>query len=327
MNPVAPSRPSRRRMLAMMAAGTAALRAPSAFAATALTRWYGFALGAEAELTIRDADQARAQRAIADCVAEIGRIESIFSLYRRDSALTMLNKSGSLRDPPPDLVDILATAADVSRISDGAFDVTVQPLWGVYARAFRDPGGTSEALERARALIGWRRLSVSPKQLAFEAPDMSATLNGIAQGYATDCVVEKLRSHGFPHVLVNIGEFRGLGEKAMGNPWRIGIGRPDRDDLVAIVGLSDRAVATSSPLAGSFDSQAKYHHLFDPHSGRPARGWANVSVLASTATRADALSTAIAVAQEGAAEEILAKGGGEEAVLVDRRGRVVRIRS
>lgn len=318
---------TRRRFLGVMAAGAAALRSPLALAHTPLTRWRGHALGAETELTIRHPDRARARRAIGDCVAEIERIERVFSLYRRDSALTALNAAGYLDAPPADLVDVLSCAAEVSRISEGAFDVTVQPLWNVYARGHGNPAVLAAALERARTLVGWQRLSISGDRLFFRRPHMAATLNGIAQGHGTDQVAETLRRHGFDHVLVNLGEFSARGERAAGEPWRVGVGWPDRQGLAAVLGLSDRAVATSSPLATAFDAGARTHHLFDPRSGRSARGWTSVSVVAATAMRADALSTAIAVAPKAAAEAILKAGGGLEAILVDDGDRVVRIRA
>ncbi len=313
---------TRRRVLGLMAASAVALRSPLAFAETPFTRWRGTALGADAELTIRDPDQKRARRAITDCIAEIDRVESVFSLYRPASSLTTLNAVGSLDHPPADLVRVLSHAADVSVISDGAFDVTVQPLWDVFAG-----GATGSALEQARSLIGWQRLSIGRDRLAFDRPGMAATLNGIAQGHVTDRVAETLRRHGFDHVLVNLGEFAALGDRAADEPWRIGVGWPDREGLATVLGLSDRAVATSSPLATTFDTGGGDNHLFDPRTGRSARGWASVSVIAKTAVQADALSTAIAVAPKDAAETILAAGGGLEAVLIDGGQRVVRIRA
>jgi thiamine biosynthesis lipoprotein len=322
---------TRRRVLRLIAAGAAAWRVPVAVADVPVTRWRGWAFGADASLTIRDPDRARAERALADCVVEIDRLERVFSLHRRDSALVALNGAGALVDPPTELVDVLTFAARVSEVSGDAFDVTVQPLWGVYVRAQRNgwsrPDDFEAALDQARARIGWRRLAIARDRLAFTSSGMAATLNGIAQGYATDRIAERLRSHGFPHVLVDVGEFRGLGERDAGQPWRVGVAWPDRAGLATVLTLSDRAVATSSPLATPFDSNGKNHHLFDPHSGRSAHGWTSVSVTAPTAVLADALSTAIDVAPEAAAKTILVKGGGEEAILVDRRGRLVRLRA
>lgn len=313
---------TRRRVLCLMAASAASLRSPVAFAEAPVTRWRGRALGAEASLTVRHPDRARARRAIEDCVAEIERIERVFSLYRRDSALSTLNAAGTLDHPPRGLVEVLLHAARVSEISDGAFDVTVQPLWTVFAQGLGDM-----ALERARTLIGWRRLSVAGERIAFRDPGMAATLNGIAQGHATDRVASRLRRHGFSHVLVDLGEFSALGNRSAAEPWRVGVGWPDRKGLAAVLELSDRAVATSSPLATAFDADAATHHLFDPRTGRSASSWTSVSVVAPTAMGADALSTAIAVAPKDAAETILKAGGGLEAILIDGTGRILRVRA
>jgi len=318
---------TRRRVLGLMAASAAALRSPVAFAETPLTRWRGYALGAKAELTIRHPDRARARRAIEGCVAEIARIEQVFSLYRSDSALSALNAAGALEGPPADLVDVLSHAAHVSSISDGAFDVTVQPLWKAFVRCQNNPALLTTTIERARPLIGWQRLSIGRDRLAFDQPNMAATLNGIAQGHATDQIADTLRRHGFENVLVNLGEFSALGDRAADVPWRVGVGWPDRKGLATVLGLSDRAVATSSPLATTFGADASNHHLFDPRTGRSARGWTSVSVIAPSAMRADALSTAIAVAPKDAAEAILESGGGLEAILIDNGRRVLRIRA
>ncbi len=318
---------TRRRVLGLLATSAAVLRSPMALTEVPVTRWRGYALGAEAALTIRHPDRTRAGRAIEDCVAEIGRIEQVFSLYRRDSALTALNRAGALDDPPAALVDVLLFAARMSRVSDGAFDVTVQPLWEAFARQHGNPALLALALERARPLTGWRQLAVGSDRLAFDQPGMAATLNGIAQGYATDRIADRLRAHGFEHVLVDLGEFSAAGYRAEGEPWRIGVGWPDGNGLATVLGLSDQAIATSSPLATAFDRDARNHHLFDPRTGRSARSWASVSVIAPTAMRADALSTAIAVAPKDAAETILKTGRGWEAVLIDENDRIIRIRA
>ncbi|MCW5698992.1 MAG: FAD:protein FMN transferase [Rhodospirillales bacterium] len=315
---------TRRRVLQLVAAGAASWITPAALADGPMVRWRGRALGAEATLTIRDGDGKRARTAIIESVAEIRRIERIFSLHREDSALSSLNATGVLDDPPADLVDVLMVAAHISEISGGAFDVTVQPLWKAYVLGQRTPAKLEAALERARTLVDWRRLRIGRHRLAFADPGMVATLNGIAQGYATDRVAERMREHGFSHVLVNVGEYRGLGERADGRPWRIGVGLPDGRELAGALTLSDRAVATSSPLSTTFDADGKRHHLFDPRTGRSAQSWINVSVVADTAMGADALSTAIAVAPKEAAQTILTAGDAHAAILIDADGRQVR---
>ena len=138
----------------------AAIRAGAAGAEAAqLHRWSGIALGAGAEIVLHDPDAARARRLIARCVAEIDRLEDVFSLYRPESAIRRLNRDGRLAAPPLELVALLAEARSYSERTEGAFDVTVQPLWHLYAAHFSRPGadprGPAEAdLARAQALGG-----------------------------------------------------------------------------------------------------------------------------------------------------------------------------
>ncbi len=318
----------RRRVLRLVAAGAAAAVAPGALsralgADLPHVRWRGIAMGAEASLTVRTADAPRARAALIDCVGEIRRLEQVFDLHRGDSALSRLNSRGALALPPPALVEVLQASARMSALSGGAFDVTVQPLWAVHVAAARTGQDDPEALAAARERVDWRCLAIAPAAVAFTRPGMAATLNGIAQGYVTDRIVDRLAAHGFAHVLADVGEVRAGGERAAGDAWRIGIGRPDGGAATTTLRLTDRAVATSSPLATPLGTDGRRHHLFDPKSGWPARSWVSVSVVADTAMRADALSTAIAVAPEAAARSILVAGGGEAAFLVDAAGRSI----
>ena len=298
-----PGAPTRRRFIAIAAAAAglpfAALRADAGTPPP--HRWSGIALGAAAEIVLHDPDGARARRLVARCVAEIDRLEDVFSLYRPESALCRLNRTGRLTAPPLELVALLAEARFFSERSEGAFDITVQPLWRLYAAHFARPGahasGPAEAeIERARALVDYRAVEIEAAELRFARPGMAVTLNGIAQGYITDRVAALLRDAGMAQVLLDIGECRALGRHPDGRPWRVGLRRAAQPETVArTVALADRAVATSAGIASPFDSSGRHHHLFDPATGRPARMEGQVSVIAPSATMADALSTALAV--------------------------------
>ncbi|CAK0772495.1 FAD:protein FMN transferase [uncultured Gammaproteobacteria bacterium] len=305
------SRPhlSRRRFLAI-AAGVAALPglvqvgAQAGFPLTGqdLIRWRGVALGAEASITLAHPDPAEGRELIARCLDEIIRLERVFSLYRPDSALSQLNRTGVLLAPPLDLVRLLAEAQRFSQLSGGAFDVTVQPLWALYAdhfsRADADPAGPSvEAIERTRALVDWKAVKVSPDRVTLERPGMAITLNGIAQGYITDRVGDLLRANGLNHVLLDLGETLALGPDLDGRPWRVGIADPaaPKHQTLETLDLDGKALATSGGYGTRFDAAGRFHHLFDPASGRSPHYLASVTVVAASATVADALSTTLAV--------------------------------
>ena len=294
---------TRRRFIAIAAAAAGLpLAAVGARAETApLHRWSGIALGAAAEIVLHDPDAARARRLIARCVAEIDRLEDAFSLYRPESAVSRLNRDGRLAAPPLELVALLAEARSYSERTEGAFDITVQPLWRLYAEHFAQPGadarGPAEAARTsAQALVDYRAIEIEPAAIRFARPGMAITLNGIAQGYITDRVATLLQDAGMGDVLLDIGETRALGRHPEGRPWRVGLRRAAAPETLArTVALADRAVATSAGIASPFDASGRHHHLFDPATGRPALGTGQVSVIAPRATMADALSTALAV--------------------------------
>lgn len=284
---------ARRRFLTIAAGSAAALAlAGPASARDDLYRWRGTALGAEAEMLLPGRD---AGPAIDAALSEIDRLEGILSLYRPDSALARLNRTGVLEAPPPELVAVLSHAAAVSALSGGVFDVTVQPLWEAQA------AGTS--LAAARALVDWRQVEVSPQRIAFARPGMKVTLNGIAQGYVSDRVAVLLRDRGFENVLVNLGESRALGPHPDGRPWRVA---PAAE--AAPLDLSDGALATSAPGTAT-------PHLFDPATGRPGAAWRRVTVQARSAMQADALSTALALLPEEPARRAFAAAGANRAWL------------
>ena len=297
------ARPTRRRFIAIAAAAAGfPLAATGARAEAAhLHRWSGAALGAAAEIVLHDPDGAHARHLIARCVAEIDRLEDVFSLYRPESALSRLNRDGRLAAPPLELVALLAEARLYSERTEGAFDATVQPLWRLHAAHFAQPGadprGPAEAaLAEARALVDYRAVDIEPAAIRFARPGMAVTLNGIAQGYITDRVAALLQDAGMDDVLLDIGEVRALGRHPAGRPWRVGLRRAaEPETLARTVTLADRAVATSAGIASPFEPSGRYHHLFDPATGRPATGTGQVSVIAPSATAADALSTALAV--------------------------------
>ncbi|AXT37175.1 FAD:protein FMN transferase (plasmid) [Phaeobacter sp. LSS9] len=246
--------------------------------------WQGVALGARTTLRLSHPD---AEAISARVATEISRLEDIFSLYRPDSALMQLNRTGAVQAPPFELLECLSLAAAVHRSSGGAFDPTVQPLWAAYAKASAlGDAPTVQALQHARARMGWQRVEIAEGRIAL-GQGMALTLNGIAQGYIADRVARFLESEGLSNVLIDTGELRALGSHPDGHAW------PVRLTSGGQVPLASRALATSAPLGTTFDEKASRGHILDPRNGTPARNiWREVSISADSAALADALSTA-----------------------------------
>ena len=280
----------RRRFLSIMAAA-ATVPLPVAFAATGgTTRWSGVALGARASITVAAPGSERLIRA---ALAEIERLEAIFSLYRSESAISRLNHTGRLSNPPPDFLRILSLSRNVHKATSGAFDPTVQPLWVSYAEHFAGSGGratgpSSVEIERVRKLVGWEGVEFGTREIRFARPGMALTLNGIAQGYIADRVSDLLRNEGLERVLVQTGEIRAVGTRPDGAPWRVGLD-PEQNTALS----EDRSVAVSEPLGTHFDGDGRLGHILDPRTGRPGGLWRSVTVFAEAAGLADALSTGL----------------------------------
>lgn len=284
---------SRRRFMAISAA--ACLTGP----ARAVNRERFIALGAQAEITL-PGDTALAARAFKACRREVAAVEQAFSLWRTDSVLSRLNAQGQVPRPGKRFIELANHAREIAEVSRGGFDVTVQALW--------DQHSTD---------VDWRALEVSRWGATFARPGMSATFNGIAQGYAADRVIGVLEGLGYRDALANLGEFRGIGRREDGAPWRVGVWNPVTEEIAQTVEVT-AAVATSAPRGTLLRGKP---HILDP-LGRSGERWASVTVMAKTGWRADALSTAIAAAPINEAHTLLRHGGASGAVLIDESGEV-----
>lgn len=285
---------ARRRFLSI-AGGTAVAAlaaAPAAVLADAgFVRWKGIALGAEARILIERRDAASH---IAAILAEIDRLEDIFSLYRPQSAVSRLNRDGLLEDPPFEMLSVLALCGSIHARTGGAFDPTVQPLWHLYARchnARRRP--TQAELTAATEVVDWTRVRFSSRRVAFGCPGMALTFNGIAQGFIADRTAGLLRDAGVENLLLDLGEVRATGTRASGQPWRVGVATPGGGAAAGnAMTVQDGAVAVSEPLGTVLDHDGKTGHILNPRTGKADNLWRQVSVQAPTAALADGLSTA-----------------------------------
>ncbi|MDD5240772.1 MAG: FAD:protein FMN transferase [Sulfuricella sp.] len=291
-------------------------------------RWEGTALGAPASIQLYHTNETQARAAIDAGLAELKRLEAIFSVYRADSAISALNREGVLENAPADFVALLSRALTLAQISDGVYDPTVQPLWQTYFRHFTSSnpdsaGPAARDIDAALALVDWRAVEVDAanRRISFARPGMGLTLNSGAQGYITDRVTEVLRAHGFDRMLVDMGEPRALSTKPDGSAWRIGIANPaDPARTVATLDVVDQCVATSGGYGTLFDPEGRFTHLIDTRTGHTAPALLGVSVVANSGTIADGLSTAMLMAPVEKRQAILKAAGGVKALYVTPQG-------
>ena len=285
------------------------------------TSW---ALGSDVSVTVFDTDAWHANAALNAVFVELELIEQLMSLYRPDSQLCRLNREQFLSQPHPCLLEVLTVAQQMSERTNGAFDVTVQPLWNLYAEA-KQTGSlpSDDQVTAVRKLVDWRQVEFDTAAIRFKSSGMAITLNGIAQGFATDRARAVLRAHGIQNALIDAGELGAVGSaKPDGSDWTIGIQHPRLEDsYLSLAKLADRCLATSGDYATRFSEDFRHHHLFDPRTGRSPTDLSSVSIAATTAMEADALSTAVFVLGPEAGLRLVHETPGADALLVLKDGR------
>jgi len=270
----------------------------------------------------------KARQAVEKAFTEMERIEAAASKYRKNSELSRVNASAtSPARISGELFGLLSEAEEISRLTDGAFDVTVGPLTDVWDRA-REDGvpPRAAALEAAKSRVGYEKLELdagaSTARLAV--PGMKIDLGGIAKGYAADRAVAAMAESGVESALVNAGgDIRALGSKPGGEPWRVALRDPEKaGGMVSAVDITGGAVTTSGDYEKYLEAGGKkYSHIFDPRTGGTS-DCVSATVIAPSAAIADALSTAVCVLgpEEGIAMIEGIDGIDAEAMIIDTRG-------
>lgn len=257
-------------------------------------------MGVEARLVLYAADSARAVAAARAAFARLAALDAIMSDYRDDSELMRLvgRPAGDLVPVSEPLFTVLAAAREMSRRSQGAFDVTAGPLvqlWRQARRSGRLPG--DDELAEALRRTGWRFLEVdsASRSVRLARPGMRLDLGGIGKGFAADEALAELRRHGVARALVEFG-----GDIAAGAPPPRRSGWPIRIDDPAgappVVELANGAISTSGDAVQFvvIDS-VRYSHVIDPRTGTALTSHTAATVIAPSGVLSDALATTLGV--------------------------------
>jgi len=285
----------------------------------------GIAFGTTVKLKAAHADARVLDAALDAAWSEIARVEEAASLFSPSSALSRLNREGSIREAPGALLDMLTASQEIAELTGGAFDVTVQPLWSIYetaSRAGRIP--SDDEIDRVRDLIGYRNITIEGRSVHLATPGMALTLNGIAQGYATGRCLRVLSDHGIADAFLDAGEIGVAGKREGREPWTAAIADPRHEgQYVAMAHPLSGVLATSGDYGTSFTADFTTHHIFDPKTLRSPVRLASVSVLAQSGAYADALATAMMILEP---DDSLALAGklGAEIMLIDKGGKITR---
>ena len=246
--------------------------------------------------------------------AELMKVDYSLSPFNKESVITAINNNEDVK-PDKMFMDVFQLAMDVSRETDGAFDITVAPLvnaWGFGFKSGEKP--TARQVDSLRHIIGYQKISVDHGKIRKQDPRMMLDCSAIAKGYGTDVVANFLRSRGVKNFMVEIGgEIVTCGVNPERLPWKVGVIKPEDDSLSVahevqtILNVTDIAMATSGNYRNFYyQGGKKYAHTIDPKTGYPVQhNILSATVLAKTCAQADAYATSFMVMGLDKAQKVL----------------------
>ncbi len=288
-------------------------------------------MGTFAEVRVYDAGDLASARGAADAaLAEMRALDRLLAVQRPDSDVSRVNREAA-RGPvrvDPRVADVIARSLEVSRSTGGAFDVTVLPV--VRAWGFIDHRPQVPAAGSAPHIAGWRSIQVDAGAgtIAFADPSAQVDLGGIGKGYALDRARDVLRARGVRSAWLDLGgNIATLGTPPEGGRWRIAVRHPRRSgERLGVVTIGEASVSTSGDAEQyAMDGDTRRGHIIDPRSGRPADALVSATVVAASATAADALSTAAVVLGTDGARAVLAHADADGLLVALEPGNVVRL--
>lgn len=260
-------------------------------------------MGQVATATLLHHHREVARQTVNALFAEFRRLEGIMSVYDPQSEVSAINRNagGQSIRVSPDLLAIVEATQRTSAASNGALDITVEPLlrlWGFHQPSLKKP--TDQQIQTALEVVGMKFLHCHAGEVGLLRQGASLDLGGVAVGYALDQAAAILQGAGVNAGLVEIsGDYVAIGAPAdEPKGWEIGIVDPaNNDEILQSVFLRNQALSTSGNYATTVAYEAvNYGHIFDPNTGKPAGRINSATVIAPTATASDAWSTAVFVA-------------------------------
>jgi thiamine biosynthesis lipoprotein len=286
-------------------------------------------MGTVVEITLVGEDEEATRKAALQAFQEIKRIETLMSPWIDSSDVTRMNRSAGKEGVKvsPETLKVIRKANEISKLSEGGFDITVGPLTELWrkAREKKIPPLIEEVKGRL-ALVNFKNIRIDQKEKVFlKTKGMAVDLGGIAKGYAVDKAFDLLKSLGYKDLIVNAGGDLKVGGLKNNQPWSIGIQHPrESQKILARLSVSDTAVATSGDYEKFFIHQGKrYHHIFNPKDGFPTEGCQSVTILCKEGIMADALATAVFVLGPEKGYGLCQKFEGVDCLIVDKEGKVI----
>ncbi len=238
--------------------------------------------------------------------AQLESVNSSMSTYINDSELSRFNQlpANTVFEMSEDLHQVMSAALQLSEQSNGAFDVTINPLvrlWGFGSDGKISDLPDADLVDTTLRSVGWDALLMDGDDLLKLRTTIEVDLSAIAKGFAIDKVAGQLESYGLQHWLIDIGgELKASGRNGE-RAWQVAVEKPSQTGGVELIlPLRDKAIATSGDYRNIIRIDDRiFSHAINPKTGYPVEHMlASVSVLHESAMQADAIATTILILGE-----------------------------
>ncbi len=250
-------------------------------------------------VTVYAKNQNLGQEAIKAAFTRMDEIGNAASIFDEKAEAFRLNRDGYLDNPSADLKRLIELSLQYNKLTDGYFDITVQPLLDLWSAGLWKE---SKEVQQARVdemlkLIGTDKIEITSDRISFKVKGMKITLGAITKGYAVDEALKMLKSKGIKSALIAAGgDIGAFGTKPGGEPWDVGLVNPDNTkESLATFRLDEKSISTSGNYERYFSPDKKVSHLMNPKTGYSAGDSISVTIIAESGTQADALATSVFV--------------------------------
>ncbi len=257
--------------------------------------------------------------------------DTMFSTTNEDSELYKLNHAGGQPfTVSSETADLIQEGIHYSEISDGAFDLTIEPVSALWDfKADKPAVPSSDTIAEAVSHVDYTKVDINGNTVTLEDPEAGIDLGAIAKGYIADQVKKYLKKQGVKHAIINLGgNVDVIGTKPDGSKYNIGIQKPfdESGEAITSVQLKDQTVVTSGIYERYFKKNGKlYHHILDPRTGYPCENnLYSVSIITDSSTEADALSTTCFLLGYEKGMKLIQNMDGVEAIFITNDEKVHR---
>jgi thiamine biosynthesis lipoprotein len=249
-------------------------------------------------------------------VAELQKVDNSLSPFNKNSIITAINDNKDVKVNDM-FTDVFTLAENVSKETDGAFDITVAPLVNVWGFGFKKGAMPDRhVVDSLKSIVGYRKVSLVNGKIIKKDPRIMLDCSAIAKGYGSDVVARLLRSMDIKNFMIEIGgEIVTSGVNEKRTPWKIGVTKPSDDslntntELQTVLNITDMAMATSGNYRNFYYKNGKkYAHTIDPKTGFPVQhNILSSTVIAKDCATADAYATSFMVLGLDKAQKVLSK--------------------